>query len=83
VDVAKILCSENKIAFENVSLSRRTTVRRVEEMNSDLLSQLRIQLRSSRWMTVLKQVTQVCYIYIGVNKFDVITEVLSIAHNDW
>jgi hypothetical protein len=38
VDVAEVVCPDNKTAFENISLSRRTTTYRMEEMNSDLLT---------------------------------------------
>jgi hypothetical protein len=40
VDVAEAVYPENKTAFENISLSR-ITVCCIEEMNSDLLTQLR------------------------------------------
>jgi hypothetical protein len=40
VDIAEAVCSDNKTAFGNVSLSRRTTICHFEEMNSDLLTQL-------------------------------------------
>jgi hypothetical protein len=39
-DIAEAVCQQNKRAFENMSLSRRTIVRCVEEMNIDLLTQL-------------------------------------------
>jgi len=32
VDVAEAVCPENKTAFENISLSRRTAAGHVEEM---------------------------------------------------
>jgi hypothetical protein len=40
MDVAEAVCSENKSLFENKSLSRRATVRLVEEMNGCLPIQL-------------------------------------------
>jgi len=40
VNVTEAICTENKTAFQNISLSRRTTVRHVKVMYSDLLTQL-------------------------------------------
>jgi len=50
VDVVEALCPESEIAFENISLSRRTTVCHLEETNSDYSSLW-------YWMVILTQVT--------------------------
>jgi hypothetical protein len=40
VDVTEAVCPETKVTFKTVSLSRRTDVCHMEEMNRDLLTQL-------------------------------------------
>lgn len=45
MNAIETVCSENKIAFENISLSG-TIIRRVEEINNDLRTQtIRSRLR--------------------------------------
>jgi hypothetical protein len=41
VDVASIICPENKKDFENIYLSRRTVVRRIEIMADDIKNSLK------------------------------------------
>jgi hypothetical protein len=63
VNVAEAVYTVNsrKQIFQNISSSRRITVRRVKELNDVLLTQLHATVRTSRWMTVLTQVTQLNY----------------------
>lgn len=44
VQVSEICCPEKKHIFENVSLSRRTIVRRIENISGNLLDQLRTKI---------------------------------------
>jgi hypothetical protein len=46
MDVAEVVFPENKSAFKNITLSRRTTVCHLEEMNSGLLTQLHVTVQT-------------------------------------
>jgi len=77
-DVAKAVCPENKTAFESISLSRRTSVCCVEEMNSNLLTQVNDTVQTLAYFSVALDDTAQLLIFIrGANdKFDVITALL-------
>jgi hypothetical protein len=67
--VAEGVCTENETVFENIWLSIRTTVDRVKEMNSYLLTQLRDAVQmfarsSTDLMTTLTQVAQLNCLYL-------------------
>lgn len=85
LDVAEIICPENKKDFENVSLSRRTTTRRIEVMERDLLEQLMHKSEQFDWYSLAlddsTDVTDTAQLLIfirGVNdEFDITQELLS------
>jgi hypothetical protein len=81
VDVTEAVCPENKTAFEYIRISRKETVRHVEEMKSDLLTQLNDTVQAFAYFLVTlddSDTTQLLMFIRGVNdKFHVIKSSLS------
>ena len=88
LDIADIICPENKKKFENISLSRRTVVRRIDAVSEDLTDQLLNKIKTFKWFSLaldestdIQDTAQLLIFIRGIDdKFLITEELLSLEH---
>lgn len=88
LDIADTICPESKKKFQNISLSRRTVVRRVDAISEDLSDQLLHKIKTFKWFSLaldestdIQDTAQLLIFIRGIDdKFVITEELLSLEH---
>ena len=87
VDVAKVICPEKLSKFSNISLSRNTVARRVEDMSADIQQEHRVKFDTFQYFSIaldestdMKDTAQLAIFVRGVSSnFDITEEFVQLV----